>query len=474
MDDTGRHNPAESGGRMSDFERLPPPRTNVIFSLFEGDLVNRLFGRAGIHGRRGIDLALRCMLLMAASWGVVAIAAVVVTHVNGVPARENFFKDFSAYLQFLIGLPLFVAAEDIVDQHTREAANYFLVSGVLAPSETPVVENLNRRVEHIRKSWLPEIICIALAYSLAIVTIWPKTWSDCPTWHTTPVTEHHTAAEVEKARRNWRAACSYTMQQREKERAAAAGSAAAAAPASAAPNNGNGEPRPSRPPARLNLAGWCEMLVALPILNYWWLRWMWKIFLWTWYLWRISRRRLVLTPSHPDATGGLGFISDVQTQFGLAILAYGISNIASTAGYEVRVEQAPWSLYTVWCPLVIFVIGAPSLFTLPLFAFTKQLYRVKKRALEELYEKTGERARAFEQIWRSSEAGTTLRHDLFEWQELRNLYDHVENMRIVPFDLRSLGELLGQTLGALVPLLAYLRLPEPLAKLLETGSHIFH
>jgi hypothetical protein len=138
------------------------------------------------------------------------------------------------------------------------------------------------------------------------------------------------------------------------------------------------------------------------------------------------------------------------------------------------VEQAPWSLYTVWCPLVIFVIGAPSLFTLPLFAFTKQLYRVKKRALEELYEKTGERARAFEQIWRSSEAGTILRQDLFEWQELRQLYDHVENMRIVPFDLRSLGELLGQTLGALVPLLAYMNLPEPLAKLLETGSHIFH
>ena len=47
-------------------------------------------------------------------------------------------------------------------------------------------------------------------------------------------------------------------------------------------------------------------------------------------------------------------------------------------------------------------------------------------------------------------------------------------MRVVPFDLRSLGELLGQTLGALVPLLAYLNPPEPLAKLLEAGSHLFH
>jgi hypothetical protein len=142
-------------------------------------------------------------------------------------------------------------------------------------------------------------------------------------------------------------------------------------------------------------------------------------------------------------------------------------------GYEVRVEQAPWSLYTVWCPLVIFVIGAPSLFTLPLFMFTKQLYRVKKRAQEELYEKTGERARAFEKVWRSSEAGEPLRNNLYEWKEFGNLYEHVESMRVVPFDLRSLGELLGQTLGALVPLLAYLNPPEPLAKLLEAGSHLF-
>jgi hypothetical protein len=472
LDETGVHSLAGSGGGMSDLERLPPPRTQVSFSLFEGDLVNRLFARAGIRGRKAIDLALRSVLLMAASWGVVALAAVFVTHVKGVPERENFFTDFSAYLQFIIGLPLFVVAEDIVDQHTREAANYFLVSGVVAPPDAPVVEDLNRRVEHIRKSWLPEIACLMLAYSLAIATIWPKTWSDCPTWHTTPVTAHQTAAEVEEGLRNWRAACSFTMQQREKERAAANDSAVAPAPAPVAPS-GNGEPRPSRVPSRLNLAGWLEMLVALPILNYWWLRWMWKIFLWSWYLWRMSRRRLVLTASHPDATGGLGFISDVQTQFGLAILAYGISNIASTVGYEVRVEQAPWSLYTVWCPLVIFVIGAPSLFTLPLFMFTKQLYRVKKRAQEELYEKTGERARAFEKVWRSSEAGEPLRNNLYEWKEFGNLYEHVESMRVVPFDLRSLGELLGQTLGALVPLLAYLNPPEPLAKLLEAGSHLF-
>jgi hypothetical protein len=212
------------------------------------------------------------------------------------------------------------------------------------------------------------------------------------------------------------------------------------------------------------------MLVALPILNFWWLRWMWKIGLWCWYLFRLSRLPLVLMPSHPDATGGLGFISDVQTKFGLAILAYGISNIASTIAYKVSIEHAPWSLHSVWGPLLGFVLGAPLLFTLPLFMFTKQLYRVKKRAREELYERLGQRSRAFEAAWQNAEPGTSISPALVEWQQLRGLYDHVEKMRIVPFDWRSFAELLGQTLGALIPLLGYLNLPKPILGLLEHGS----
>jgi hypothetical protein len=43
-------------------------------------------------------------------------------------------------------------------------------------------------------------------------------------------------------------------------------------------------------------------------------------------------------------------------------------------------------------------------------------------------------------------------------------------MRIVPFDWRSFAELLGQTLGALIPLLGYLNLPKPILGLLEHGS----
>ena len=458
---TRRKSTEGSDSRASD--RLPTLRTRVAFSLFEGDLVNRGFDAIGLRSRRGIDLILRSLLLMGATWGVVAVAALLSTKFRGVPASENFFEDFAAYLQFILGLPLFVVAEYIVGVHTREAANYFLITGVISPGDIPLVEALHRQVERLRKSRVPDVVCIILAYSLAIATIGPKKTSICPSWHTSPNVEGNATAE--QIRQEQRTACSDLMRQRQAELSARDG---AEGPAK------NPAAEPKRYPSHLNPAGWLEMLVALPLLNYWWLRWIWKIFLWTWYLWRMSRRHLVLTPSHPDATGGIGFISDVQSKFGLVILAYGISNIASSVSYQIGVEHAPWSLYTVWCPLLIFVIASPTLFTLPLLMFTKQLYRAKKRAREELYEKVGERARAFDSAWRNAEPGASLQSDLFAWQQLRHLFEHVEEMRIVPFDLRSLSELLGQTLGSLVPLLAYLNLPEWITKLLESTSHWFH
>ena len=479
-------------------QHLPPSPTRVAFSLFEGDLVNRIFSSFGIHGRRAVDLIARILILISVTWGVLAVLAVFVSKVAHGPAGENFFLDFAAYLQLLVGLPLFVIAERVIGEHTREAAGYFLAAGVIPPEELPTIEATNRKVERLRKSIVPDLVCLALAVVLALVTILPKEESSvCISWHTTP---REAGASLATAKEHLRAECEERRTQAEKDREAgkklkgperelqeaAQELKSAAGELRASVRDGKrseGKPADEQAKAKgahpevtkkLNFAGWWTMLVTLPILNYWWLRWIWKIALWSWFLYRMSRVPLILVPTHPDATGGIGFVSDVQTKFGLAILAFGISNIASTVGYELSIEHAPWSLHTVWGPLVFFVIGAPLVFTLPLFMFTKQLYRVKKRAREELYERMGDRARIFEDRWRKVEPSVSFNAELLQWHQLRTLYEHVEKMRIVPFDLRSFAELLVQTLGALVPLLGYLNLPEPVLNVLEHGTKMLH
>lgn len=81
------------------------------FSLFEGDLVNRGWSSMGVGGRRRRDLAARCLILIVLTWAPLAVLALIGDVGKG-PGGENFFKDIAAYMQFILGLPLFIFRTD--------------------------------------------------------------------------------------------------------------------------------------------------------------------------------------------------------------------------------------------------------------------------------------------------------------------------------------------------------------------------
>lgn len=390
------------------------PSLRTQFSLFENDLVNRLFLSIRIGSRRPRHLFARSLILVGLTWVPLALLALTGDASKG-PGGQNFFKDVAAYLQLILGLPLFVVAERIVSAHTRDAAFQFVSTGAIRDRDAGRLDEIYGKIERWRSAPVADILCVAIAYFLSFMTILPMLDDGKPTWHA-----YAPAGGVHEA---------------------------------------------------LSAAGWWELMVALPLLNYWWLRWIWKIALWCWYLFRVSRFRLRLVASHPDRTGGIGFLSDVQTRFGIVILAYGITNVASTVAYKIAFEGATLELHSVWGPLVGFVVGAPLLFTLPLFMFTRQLYRVKRRALERFHEKAVEHALAFEQRWlRSRATDKSVRSgetDLLALNNLNAVYEHIHKIRVVPFDMRSFLELMMQTLGSLLPLFPYLQASEPVLKVME-------
>jgi hypothetical protein len=210
----------------------------------------------------------------------------------------------------------------------------------------------------------------------------------------------------------------------------------------------------------LSGAGGWEFFIALPLLNYTWLRFIWKILLWIFYLWKISKMRLDLHPTHADMTGGIGFISAAQSRFAIFILAYGISNVAATVGYEITILH--YNLFTlpVWGPLLGFSIGAPLLFLLPLFMFTGQLYRSKQRALAVYRQRVTEHSRQVERRWTGHERGGQSAPDeireLTELNTLGGMFTRIENMRVIPFDMRSFGQLMASSFGSLATLLPIL------------------
>jgi len=396
----------------------PPSAAIAPFSLFDGDLVNRGFARLGLHSRPTADVVLRCLFVAGVTWLPMAVLAIAQgLYSRSIDAR-NFFADYAAYAQFLIALPLFVVGERIVSQSTREAAHTFVDSGVVQPADLPVADAAHRQVSRLAHSRVAEWGCIVLAYALAAATILPERWT--PSMHTW----HMGAGDDPEAR--------------------------------------------IRTIFGLTLPGTWALLVALPLLNYWWIRIAWKVIVWTRYLYHISRPRLVLVASHPDQTGGIGFVSEVQATFALIIFAYGISNVAAVIAYKVAIEKAPLTLPPVWGPAVGFIIGAPALFTVPLLMFTKQLFRTKHRALAAYREQILRQSTAFEPTWLGADASSAESATVLgNMNHLTMLFQRIEQMRIVPFDLKSGVQLIGSTVGSVAAALPLLKIEAPIRDWLE-------
>lgn len=392
----------------------------IPFSLFEGDLVTRIFQRLGMGSYRATDLVKRSLCLIVLTWGVLAALAVWSNvHWTQGPGK-NVFLDFAAYGQLLLGLPMFLVAERVIDWQTREAARGFVTTGVVEPGDAVRLVRINWKLKQARHQVWPDVLCIIAGYALTAAWMIPEMYNDRLTWHAMVQSGDHQV---------------------------------------------------------LTGPGVWELICVGPLTTYWWLRWSVKVLLWTWYLYQVSRLRLNLVPSHPDRTGGIGFLSDTQTKFGWVILAYGVSYVAPTILYKLKFEGATMYVLSIWGYAASFAIGAPLLFTLPLFMFTRQLFQAKARALEVLQERSMERAKAFEEKWlkacSSGHYELMSGSDLAGLNALNQVYDHIHKMRVVPFDLRSFSELVGSALGPLVPLLPYLvDLPEPWLKVIEEGKKL--
>jgi hypothetical protein len=374
-----------------------------VLSLYEGDGLNRLWSWIGFGPRRPIHVVYRALLLVAVTWLPMAVLTALDP---AIPLSEqinagNFFADFAAYAQFWLGLPLFVLAEAIISVSTRSASLEFSISGVVRTRDLPRLDRLHRQFTAWQRSRWSDAACLLIGYALAFAVL-----AAAIAKRTTPHPWY-----LHGGTRAW----------------------------------------------PLSWPGIWEFLIALPLLNYWWLRHIWKVVLWWLYLRVMSRFRLDLVASHPDATGGIGFVSAVQGHFAWLLLAYGVTNVAATVGYKLGIEHASVWSPPVWGPVAGFIIVAPLLFLLPLFMFTRQLYRAKRSARRLYRRRVMEQARLFEAqvLLKSAAESTTLPSaiDLSLMAQFSRLFEASQQMRVVPFDWRSASQLVGATFSPIATIL---------------------
>ncbi len=335
----------------------------------------------------------KILLLILVTWVPLVLLSLVAGHAFGNRVAVTLLRDPVILSRFLFVLPLLALAEIVVERSLGVQERQFLASGVVPAGEAVKLEAAKAEALRLRDSVVAEGVILVLAVTTAIIVqVVIRFGSEESTW--------------------------------------------------------------KRSDAGITLAGWWYILVSLPILFFFLLRWLWIFLLWSRFLFRISRLGLELTPTHPDRAGGLGFLGWGLASFGLVLMA--ISAVLSgSLAYEIVHRGS--SLNILKYHIMIFVVLAIVILHAPLLVFTGRLARCRFRGLLDFGSLIGSHDRAFDEKWlelsgtpRTSLLGSP---DVASLADIALVYEHVERMQLLPFDKKAVIVLVVAALIPMIPLL---------------------
>src|SRR5690348_2998120 len=211
----------------------------------------RLMQRLGIIQGAGPSVLRRSAFFIAITWVPLLVFATIEGQALGPTPRDSLLLDFATYARLFIGVPLIFAAELVVGPRMRGAGLRFLDANIVRPESRAEFEAAVARVARRREAHLPEILFLVVALVTArFFSLDQLTGASATTWHTTWV---------------------------------------------------NGE-------LRLSASGLWYGFVVVPLVQFFVLRWVWRLVIWTLFLWDVSRLRLNLFATHTDLAAGLGFL----------------------------------------------------------------------------------------------------------------------------------------------------------------------
>ena len=219
---------------------------------------------------------------------------------------------------------------------------------------------------------------------------------------------------------------------------------------------------------RLSMAGVWYLLVAVPLLQFMFYRWLWKLVIWTGFLLDMSRLNLRVSVSHPDQAGGLGFLGVAQIGFGS--LAFGLSSVLSaSAAFHIVYEGAQIEAFKI--PFIAYLVFVNLIFLGPLLVFVPLLARTRRQGLREFSTLANRYDQSFIDKWIKGKTppdepllGTS---DIQSLADLGNSYQYARQMKPIPFDMRTIIQM---SVIAAAPMLPLLPLVMPIADILKILS----
>ena len=374
------------------FLRNPPD-----FSLVHGGPLFQLLVRAHLSDD-ALELARKRIIVIALlAWLPLLLLSALEGQLIGGSVAVPFLMDVEVHIKFLVAIPLMVGAELVVHRRMRLLVKQFLDRNLIPEHAVPRFEAAIESAFRLRNSTLAEVLLLALVYGFGILVIWRHYMAiDAPTWFATP----------------------------------------------------------SADGSRLSFAGMWYAYLSLPIFQFLLLRWYFRLCVWARFLWQVSRIELNLVPTHPDRTGGLGFLPGTVFAFIPLLMANGalvagnLANRIFHLGATLPEFKGEVILMVAW--LLFVVLG-------PLLVFAPKLAEAKRTGLREYGTLAQRYVREFDTKWLRGGAPADEPFvgsgDIQSLADLGNSYEVVRTMNMAPVSKDAILRLTAAVLVPIVPLL---------------------
>ena len=395
----------------------PAPGGNLLkdppdFSLVLGGPLFQLLRRAHLADDALMLTRQRIVVISLFCWLPVLVLSALEGQVLGGSVAVPFLNDLEVHVRFLVVVPLLILAELVVHQRMRFLLKQFLERQLIPESAMPRFDAAIASAFRLRNSVLAEVLLIAFVYGVGILIVWRQYLAlDATTWYATPTVDG----------------------------------------------------------PKLSLAGMWFGYVSLPFFQFLLLRWYFRLFIWMRFLWQVSRIELSLVPTHPDRTGGLGFLAGTAYPFMPLLAAHG----ALLAGYLANhIFHLGATLPDFKFEILIIVVLLLAIVLGPLLVFAPQLAQAKRTGNREYGALAQRYVREFDAKWLRGGAPPDEplvgSGDIQSLADLGNSLEVVRNMRITPVTKDTILRLAAATLAPLVPLaLTMMPLEDLLKKLFD-------
>jgi hypothetical protein len=375
------------------------------FSLTEGGPGAAFMKRLHlVDPERGTGQGRAALILTALTWVPLFILCIFEGLAFG-RVEIPFSYDIPAHARFLLAVPVLVLADIPVGVRLREVMRHFVSAHLVTDDERAKFEQILVNSLRFRDSHVGEIVVVVMAYLATYHALSGVSVQSGGTWF---------------------------------------------------------RPEPGR---GLTLVGYWYAAVALPIFQFLIFRWIYRMAVWSRFLWRVSRLDLLLTPTHPDAAGGLAFLGKALIPFGVIIFA--LSAVVSSGIAERILFMGAKLQDYQWSYLTLFVL-ASIIFAGPMLIFLPKLLLLKQRGLMEYGTLGSEYTQAFHRRWvaktEPAEEPLLGTADIQSLADLGNSFAIIRNMRMLPVQL---SDFIAFVLPGLIPALPLVATVMPLGEIVK-------